>query len=58
MNANNGIVISSNKLTKEEETAILEAGMGSLEDFFDSYQYVCFVLDASGSIQGPRCLRN
>ena len=49
----NEIVITNNKLSKTEEQAILETGIGSLEDFFDNFQYLCFVLDGSGSMSSP-----
>jgi len=50
MNANNSIIITDRNLTTTEEQAILETGMMDLADFMDTFQYLAFVLDGSGSM--------
>ncbi len=45
----NGLVVTNRNLTKTEEEDILNRGLVDLSDFMDNFQYLCFVLDGSGS---------
>jgi len=47
---NTSIVTTATSMTKKEEDLILSAGSMDLNDFFDNFQYLCFVLDASYSM--------
>lgn len=47
---NDGLVHVGKALTKEEELNILLSGSVSLEDFYENFQFLTFVLDDSGSM--------
>jgi uncharacterized protein YegL len=50
---NSSLIVTSNKLTAQQEADILSKGIVDLDDFMDNFQYLCFVLDGSGSTHCP-----